>query len=572
MHAVNVLSVSALLVGLASSCNATNVPLPTCAFLPGDLVITEIMADPDGVDAGKEWFELYNATAGQLDLAGLTLEVVSGRGSKVHMIRAVDAPGIPAAGYLALGDGLVGPNHVNYSYGTALGSLPNEAGTIIVRCGSVEVDRVEYGGTAGPGAPSSGRSLQLAGAQIPGLYANDVPAMWCDATAPMDDGVDLGTPGAPNTPCAGADCPDGVGGFRPLRLPLPGELVLSEIMADVPGVEDHAREWLEVYNASAEAIDLLGLEVLYGAYCQLAAPLAGIGCLTIAPGSYAVLAGSADPAVNGGVTALAVFDGAGLLNDDGCVALRVAATEVDIDGAIYGTSVDGRAFSLDPGQLDATANDDLASWCVAATPYGDVGGFGTPGAPNPACGDTLCNDGGTPRATVAPGIGTLFTSEVFPNPTGVDTHAREWLELYVTEACDLNGLHITNGNGTNTRSWTLDSADCLHATAGTYVVIAGSMDPAQNGGLPTTDIIEVAGLSLYNSGTPLTMTLEVGGQVIDTATLPTPPEGKSVSLSPGQMTAAGNDAAGSFCMATTMTVFSGAGTPGQANDSCPGSG
>jgi hypothetical protein len=87
--------------------------------------------------------------------------------------------------------------------------------------------------------------------------------------------------------------------------------------------------------------------------------------------------------------------------------------------------------------------------------------------------------------------------------------------------------------------------------------------------LPTTNIFAVPNLSLYNTGTPLTLTLEAGGQVVDTATFPAPPEAKSVSLSPTQLTASGNDTAANFCTATTTTVFSGTGTPGQANDTCP---
>jgi hypothetical protein len=748
------LVVAALAVG-AGSCNATGAAPSTCEFLPGDLVITEIMADPDGADGGNEWFELYNATVAELTLAGLTVEVVGGRGSKVHLIQASIAPTVPANGYLALGDGVVGNNNLGYSYGTALGAFPNEAGTIIVRCGTSEIDRVDYGaGAAGPGAPSSGKALQLTGTQTPEYHANDVAASWCDATELMGDGVNSGTPGAQNTPCATSGCDDGMGGLRPLRLPQvgelvlteilsnspgtedhakewieilnttstqvdllgvevlygascqtatqitgggcitvpaggylvlagnvdpglnggviaaasfggsglinddgcvalrvketgividqatygqstdghafsldpakldaalnddpaswcvagvpygsasgfgtpglenpacgtsgcddgaggtrparvpqPGELVISEIMSNSPGTEDHKKEWIEVYNTTAEAIDLLGVQVLYGATCQSAADVVGTGCITVPAAEYVVLAGSADSAVNGGLPAvLATFAGSGLLNDTGCVALRVTASQVEIDRATYTASTDGKAFSLDPSKLTATDNDLAANWCVATLAYGSAGGYGTPGAANPACGVTYCNDGGSPRAAVAPAVGAVFVTEVFANPTGADTPAKEWFEVYVTQACDLNGLKITNGNGTSTRVWTLASSDCIGVTAGSYVVIAGSADTGLNGGLPQTGVYAIASLSLYNTGTPLTLTLEAGGQVVDTASFPTPPDGKSVSLSPAQLTAAGNDTAANFCTSKTTTVFTGTGTPGQANDSCP---
>lgn len=747
--------VAAVAVGLgAGSCNNSNGAPTSCELLPGDLVITEIMADPEGTDDGNEWFELFNLTTAEVSLAGLTLEVVSGRGSKVFLVRATGAPTIAAKGYLAVGDGVAGANGIGYSYGTALGSLPNEAGTIIARCGTTEIDRVDYGaGAAGPGAPSAGKALQLTGTQTPEYHANDVAASWCNATEPMADGKNLGTPGAQNTPCASSGCDDGMGGFRPLRLPQLGELVLTEIlsdspgnedhnkewievfnttsspidllgvevvygaacqtattitgggcitvpatgyvvlagnvdpglnggviatasfggsglinddgcvglrvktsglvvdqasygkatdghafaldpnkldsvlnddqanwcqagtpygaaggygspgqqnpvcgtsgcddgmggtrparvpaagelvitevMANSPGTEDHKKEWIEVYNPTAEAIDLLGVQVLFGATCQSAADVVGTGCITVPAAGYVVLAGSSDAALNGGLPAvLATFAGAGLINDPGCVALRVTASQVEVDRVTYGATTDGKAFSLDPSKLTAADNDLAANWCVATLAYGTAGGYGTPGQVGPACGVTYCNDGGSSRAAVAPGVGAVFVTEVFANPTGTDVPAKEWFELYVAADSDLNGLKITNGNGTGTRVWTLASADCMRATAGSYVVIAGSTDAAQNGGLPQTGVYAVSNLSLYNTGTPLTLVLEAGGQVIDTAAFPNPPDAKSVSLSPTQLTAAGNDTAANFCTSTTTSVFTGTGTPGRANDSC----
>ena len=189
------------LAALAASCGSGNGAPGACSFLPGDLVITEIMADPAGADAGKEWFELYNATSTVVHLAGLTLEVMSGNGSKTHLVRGLDAPVVSPHEYVAVGDGVAGLNNLAYSYGTNLGSLPDAAGTIIVRCGKSEVDRVVYGGTTGPGAPAAGKSLQLSGSVTPDYQADDDPASWCDGTEVMADGVDLGTPGRANTPC-----------------------------------------------------------------------------------------------------------------------------------------------------------------------------------------------------------------------------------------------------------------------------------------------------------------------------------------------------------------------------------
>jgi hypothetical protein len=530
----------------------------------GELVITEILSNTPGAeDHALEWVEVYNPTEVPLDLLGVELLY----GATCQSASALSGSGcltIPAGGYAVLA-GSADPalNGGITPLATFGGTgLRNDAGCVGLRVQEtgVVVDQATYG------TSTDGVSFSLDPNKLDATL-NDDQATWCQGTATFGTAGGFGTPGAANSPCAAAGCDDGAGGTRAVRVPAAGELVISEVMSNSPGAEDHAKEWFEVYNTTAEAIDLVGVEVLYGATCQSATAVVGTGCITVPPAGYAVVAGSADPLANGGVAALASFAGAGLRNDDGCLALRVKATQEVVDQVAYGTSTDGKAFSLDPNHLDAVANDTAANWCLAGVTYGTDGGYGTPGAANPACGVTYCNDASTPRAAVAPAVGTVFVTEVFANPAGADTPEQEWLELRVTQDCDLNGLRVTNGNGTSTRVWTLSSADCLHVAADSYVVVAGSVDPLANGGLPTTGIYAIGNLSLYNSDA--TLTLEAGGETIDAASYPSPPEGQSVSLDPTQLTAAGNDSATSFCASTTTTVFSGTGTPGQANDTCP---
>ncbi|HEY3358238.1 MAG TPA: lamin tail domain-containing protein [Polyangia bacterium] len=738
-------------VALGACSGGTNAPA-ACTFLAGDLVISEIMADPAGADGTQEWFEIYNASGAELNLAGLSIELAGGRSSKRHLIRAATAPVIPSGGYLALGNGVVAAGGIGYSYADLLGSMPNDAGSLVLRCGTREIDRVDYGaGVAGPGAPTSGKSLQLTGAAPPEYHANDDPANWCDASVAYGDGtnqgtpgaknsacgssgcddgaggfralrppepgelviteilsntpgaedtdkewievyvaaavsVDLrdveliygdtcqsktplagagcltadpgtyivlarsadptknggldapfatfggsglrndagcvglrrtpdqavidsvtygtstdgaafalgpehisatdndepanwctatttygdgagkGTPGAPNPPCPGSGCDDGAGGFRPLRLPAAGELVITEIFSNTPGTESANREWLEITNTAAVPIDLLGVALLYGATCQNASPLAGTGCLTVAPGAYVVLARNGDPAQNGGVTAFATFGGSGLINDSGCVALQVTAGALEIDRATYAASTDGRAFNLDPAHISAADNDVAANWCAAQTTFGDGQGRGTPGTANPACGVVFCDDGGTQRPVVAPMPGSLIISEVFANPAGTDVNAKEWLELYVTAGCDLNGLNIVNSTGTTPRTFTISSTACVPVTAGTYALIAGSALNTANGGLPPVTVA-VPALSLYNSAAHLSITS--GATVIDEANYPTPASGVSSSLNPTTMNVTANDVATGFCAATSTGVFEGTGSPGRVNDACP---
>ena len=54
------------------------------ALSPGDLQITEVMANPQAVsDTVGEWFEIYNTTANNIDLSGLTLQ---DSGSNQHVL------------------------------------------------------------------------------------------------------------------------------------------------------------------------------------------------------------------------------------------------------------------------------------------------------------------------------------------------------------------------------------------------------------------------------------------------------------------------------------------------------
>jgi hypothetical protein len=60
---------------------------------------------------------------------------------------------------------------------------------------------------------------------------------------------------------------------------------------------------------------------------------------------------------------------------------------MDIDGLRYdGTWYEsGIAIGVDPTLLDATSNDDRASWCAQVSVVSGGGEPGTPGLPNDPC-------------------------------------------------------------------------------------------------------------------------------------------------------------------------------------------
>ena len=167
----------------------------------GDLVINEVMADPNAVDDSQgEWFEIFNRSDEAIDINGWT---ISDSGGETHTIAAAGGSlEIPSEGFVVLGNNATvetnGGASVDYGYSASDFTLDSADEIILTDTGSTEYDRVEYdGGLTFP--DPSGASLNL----TPGLATatdNDEGTSWCTATEPFGDG-DLGTPGAANSHC-----------------------------------------------------------------------------------------------------------------------------------------------------------------------------------------------------------------------------------------------------------------------------------------------------------------------------------------------------------------------------------
>jgi hypothetical protein len=171
-------------------------PPPSAAGLAGpsqagELVITELMADPQAVtDAEGEWFELFNPTGAALELQRCEID----DGAKTtHPIEAslIIAP----AAYVTFARS----TQVGFSPDrVASFSLSNSADHLALRCGAVEIDRVDY--DAAQGFPIvAGASASLDPSQLDGR-ANDAASAWCAAR--LSFGSDLGTPGRANPSCS----------------------------------------------------------------------------------------------------------------------------------------------------------------------------------------------------------------------------------------------------------------------------------------------------------------------------------------------------------------------------------
>jgi|GEM_PF-1974769 len=154
---------------------------------PGDLVVSEVMADPAN---GPEWFEVVNATALPLELSEV---VVRDEGLDFHLVAPAAGLIIEAGDILVMASGpMTGVAHQYEFTGASLAAANDEI--ILERLGVI-IDAVTWTAATGRGIAWS-----LSGAAVDSID-NDLAGAWCPAVDAWDDGQ-RGTPGSPNPTCA----------------------------------------------------------------------------------------------------------------------------------------------------------------------------------------------------------------------------------------------------------------------------------------------------------------------------------------------------------------------------------
>jgi Lamin Tail Domain len=531
----------------------------------GEVVFTEVFADPAGPNENREWLELYNASGRDVTLAGVTLlhERSDGSRSRSHVLAALT---LDAGQYAVLGGALdeLRPPHVNYGYGAALGELYNSgAGRLQLRCADVELDTAMYQ------SGGSGVALGLDGGEPPDAVGNDERGRWCVADEDEFEQGGWGSPGARNQDCEvvlPGKCRDGAL-LRDTAPPRPGDLVITELMPDPAKVTDAAGEWLEL--AVHRDVDLNGVALDRLGDSAPPSELAQEACLRVTAGSFAVLAREAQPADNGGLprvdAPLPISLVGGSAAQRGDVQLLLGTTL--LDGVSWSRSASGRSHAVDPSFADPVANDDERGFCDGVAPYG-AGDRGSPGAANPACAvlppPGSCTFAGGTRAIDPPAPGQLVITEVMANPAGVDAD-QEWFEVHNrgADAMDLNDLGLDRGAGA-VAPRPLRSAACLTVPAGGSAVLARSADPAKNGGLPA--VVATFAFALGDAGAVRVLR---GAEVADEVAWSDAPSAAALQLAPAFATVSGNDDESHFCAATApYGDGENRGTPGAGNAGC----
>jgi hypothetical protein len=177
-------------------CDGFDAPFGLAALFAGDLVITEIMKDPNVVsDANGEWFEVYNASGVTVDLDQLVL--TSGAVNDTVDVSIVLAPGGYAVFSLNSDILTNGGVSVDFEYPTTL-TLANAADSVQISFGATVFDLVAYDdGVTFPDQPGASLNHDV---NTYDALANNAGATWCVATTPYSVDND-GTPGGANEAC-----------------------------------------------------------------------------------------------------------------------------------------------------------------------------------------------------------------------------------------------------------------------------------------------------------------------------------------------------------------------------------
>ncbi len=167
----------------------------------GDLVITEVMTNPDAVaDPEGEWFEVYNATGSTLVLNGMVLSTTVSGGW--HQVTSDDLILLEPGEYAVLavdGDPARSGEIPAVSYMWSDLSLSNEADELVLEADGIALDLVAWDDGATFPDPE-GASMSLDPTYLSDLL-NDDGDVWCESTQTWMLGSDDGSPGEENEYC-----------------------------------------------------------------------------------------------------------------------------------------------------------------------------------------------------------------------------------------------------------------------------------------------------------------------------------------------------------------------------------
>jgi len=213
------------------------------------------------------------------------------------------------------------------------------------------------------------------------------------------------TPDACRTDCLAAHCGDGTldsgevcddgnnmlgDGCAPdctieTYVPLPGDIVITEIMQNPSVVYDSKGEYFEVYNTRDFDIDLNGWTISDA--ISDTHTVSSQNPVSVPAHGYMVLGIEGSTGLNGGVLVGYVYSNFLLGNSSDEIILSykgAISDEVHYDGGPNFPDPKGASMNLAPNKINSGLNDLGSNWCLSKSklPGGD---FGTPFSPNDPC-------------------------------------------------------------------------------------------------------------------------------------------------------------------------------------------
>ncbi len=577
---------------LASACGSGGEESTGPTGLPeGALVITEFMAD-NGNDnsANDDWFEIYNTTDQEICLGGLRIK--AGNFSTNEFTVPAEPPVCVGAGeFFVLG----AMQHDYVDFVNDAIKLPATSSMIEIKSGVTVVDSVTYSDNAADGAllckPVDGKSFSLCG-HCRDKSCKTFPSNWTVEASEKFDEKNFGTPGAANSQCSGGggDVVEGDGGEIVDCPPAqPGDLVISEVLADAP--DEDKGEWFELYALpSASGKNLNGLEIRIGGDSKGYLLENATTCFPLEAGKYYLVAKTAEALGTSPPFAVAVVLPKLSLANSG-KTIEVYSNGVLVDAATYQSS-NSVSYQLSAAALSPIDNDSAANWC--STPKTDtykvdgvdqVSGqtltlWGTPANANYTCplicGADQCMANGSCQTLTPVAVGDITISEVMADPDSDD--GEEWVEMYVSPTAQgkhMNGLELFSGGKSRGKISPADGS-CLAAPAGQYFWVARNKVALTTLAPALTPSAELTTMVLPNEDATL-VELKIAGTVVDAAPY-NAQKGISWQVSPKALDPVSNDNPTSWCatpasdlllMYTTTGGVKTYGTPGQGNQACP---
>jgi len=165
-----------------------------------------------------------------------------------------------------------------------------------------------------------------------------------------------------------------------------GSVIITEVMQNPNAVSDSNGEWFEIYNTTANDIDLNGWE--FKDDVSTTEGFVVTNSLIIPANGYLLFANNGDSALNGGLpTPDYVYSGLSLGNGSDGIVISCSSTDIDTviwdNGATF-PDPNGASMALDPTKLNATDNDNGVNWHEETVNTYGSGDFGTPKATNSA--------------------------------------------------------------------------------------------------------------------------------------------------------------------------------------------